>query len=73
MRFWISTLVQISSQMEMWSRNLDQGEIPLKPDPAEQALQVHNDTVIHLSNNVFQILQQGEQLAQVRGNFLSFR
>lgn len=57
--------LQISSEIETWSRNLDKNENILDAAQAEQSLQIHTETVSCLRNNIFQIMQQGEQLSQV--------
>lgn len=33
---------------------------------AEQMLQLHSDSVLHMQNCVFEVLQMGQELAQVR-------
>lgn len=52
----------------MWAQEL-QG--PQREGSPEQLLRVHNDGVAHMQNTAFQVLQQGQELAQVRiTNFL---
>lgn len=48
---------------------MDKNENLLEIAQAEQSLQSFGETVACLRNNIFQIMQQGEQLAQVRANY----
>ncbi|KOC61451.1 Triple functional domain protein [Habropoda laboriosa] len=54
--------LEASGQLEMWAQEL-QG--PLREGSPEQLLRVHNDGVAHMQNTAFQVLQQGQELAQV--------
>nr|XP_050856802.1 kalirin isoform X4 [Vespula vulgaris] len=54
--------LEASGQLEMWAQDL-QGS-PREGSP-EQLLRVHNDGVAHMQNTTFQVLQQGQELAQV--------
>jgi len=45
---------------------VDKNENLLEIAQAEQSLQSFGETVQCLRNNIFQVMQQGEQLAQVR-------
>ncbi|XP_023289652.1 LOW QUALITY PROTEIN: triple functional domain protein [Orussus abietinus] len=54
--------LEASGQLEMWAQEL-QGS-PREGSP-EQLLRVHNDGVAHMQNTAFQVLQQGQELAQV--------
>ena len=56
----------MAAQLEKWSRNVDKNENLLEIAQAEQSLQSFGETVQCLRNNIFQAMQQGEQLAQVR-------
>ncbi|XP_043287262.1 kalirin isoform X2 [Venturia canescens] len=54
--------LEASGQLEMWAQEL-QG--PQREGSPEQLLRVHNDGVAHMQNTAFQVLQQGQELAQV--------
>lgn len=54
--------LEASGQLEMWAQEL-QG--PPREGSPEQLLRVHNDGVAHMQNTAFQVLQQGQELAQV--------
>lgn len=47
----------------MWAQEL-QG--PSREGSPEQLLRAHNDDVAHMQNTAFQVLQQGQELAQVK-------
>ncbi|CAL7943982.1 unnamed protein product [Xylocopa violacea] len=54
--------LEASGQLEMWAQEL-QG--PPREGSPEQLLRVHNDGVAHMQNTAYQVLQQGQELAQV--------
>ncbi|XP_066586985.1 triple functional domain protein isoform X3 [Prorops nasuta] len=54
--------LEASGQLEMWAQEL-QG--PPREGSPEHLLRVHNDGVAHMQNTAFQVLQQGQELAQV--------
>lgn len=55
--------LEASGQLEMWAQEL-QG--PSREGSPEQLLRAHNDGVAHMQNTAFQVLQQGQELAQVK-------
>lgn len=48
----------------MWAQELQN---PPREGSPEQLLRVHNDGMVHMQNTAFQVLQQGQELAQVNG------
>ena len=54
--------LEASGQLEMWAQEL---QAPPREGSPEQLLRVHNDSVAHMQNTAFQVLQQGQELAQV--------
>lgn len=54
--------LEASGQLEMWAQELRASPREGSPD---QLLRVHNDGVAHMQNTAFQVLQQGQELAQV--------
>lgn len=59
------TYIQVSSQLELWSSDLEHSELSCDMQEAEQLLRLHNESVAHMQNTTFQVLQQGQELAQV--------
>ena len=64
--------LEASGQLEMWAQEM---QSPPREGTPEQLLRAHNDGVVHMQNTAFQVLQQGQELAQVcqlitRGVFL---
>lgn len=54
----------MSSQLEMWSEELQHSELSGDIQKAEQLLRHHNESVSHMQNTTFQVLQRGQELAQ---------
>ncbi|KAF7988703.1 hypothetical protein HCN44_001276 [Aphidius gifuensis] len=54
--------LEASGQLEMWAQEL---RAPPREGSPDQLLRVHNDGVAHMQNTAFQVLQQGQELAQV--------
>lgn len=59
---------QVSSQLEMWSEELQHSELTRDISKAEQFLRLHNESVSQMQNTVYQVLQQGQDLIQVFEN-----
>ena len=59
---------QVSSQLELWAEELQHMEMVTDGAKAEQLLQMHNDSVLHMQNCTFEVLQRGQELCQVCGN-----
>lgn len=57
--------LEVSSQLEMWSEELQHSELTRDIAKAEQYLRLHNESVSQMQNTTFQILQQGQELVQV--------
>ncbi|XP_031337213.1 kalirin-like [Photinus pyralis] len=60
--------LEVSSQLEMWSEELQHSELTRDIAKAEQYLRLHNESVSQMQNTTFQILQQGQELVQVFEN-----
>lgn len=58
----------MSSQLELWANELErnQNEIITTLPEAELRLSRHNDSVAQMQAAVYQALEQGEKLAQVK-------
>ncbi|XP_044587517.1 kalirin isoform X2 [Cotesia glomerata] len=62
LRMFERDALEASGQLEMWAQEL---RGPPREGSPEQLLRVHNDGVAHMQNTAFQVLQQGQELAQV--------
>ncbi len=56
---------QLSTQLELWAEELQHVELPSDLAKAEQFLQMHNESVTHMQNCVFEVLQKGQDLSTV--------
>ena len=56
---------QVSSQLELWAEELQHLELSTDISKAEQHLQLHNESFVHMQNCVFEVLQRGQDLCQV--------
>ena len=54
--------LETSGQLEMWAQELQTAQRDGSPD---QLLRTHNDSVVHMQNTAFQVMQQGQELLQV--------
>ncbi|XP_066250215.1 triple functional domain protein isoform X1 [Euwallacea similis] len=59
---------EVSSQLEMWSEELQHSELTRDIAKAEQFLRLHNESVSQMQNTTYQVLQQGQELIQVFEN-----
>ena len=57
--------LQLSSQLELWAEELQHVELSTDAGKAEQYLQIHNDSIVHMQNCVFEVLQRGQDLCGV--------
>lgn len=55
----------MSSQLELWAEELQHQELVTDGNRAEQMLVIHNESVLHMQNCTFEVLQRGQELAQV--------
>ena len=56
---------QVSSQLELLSEELQHMEVVNDSSKAEQLLQIHNESVRHVQNCTYELVQRGQDLAQV--------
>ena len=61
----LSQYFQVSSQLELWAEELQHQELVTDGNKAEQMLVMHNERVLHMQNCTFEVLQRGQELAQV--------
>ncbi|RZF34081.1 hypothetical protein LSTR_LSTR011651 [Laodelphax striatellus] len=65
LRLFERDALEVSSRLESWSSELEHSELSSDMNQAEQLLRLHNEHVTHMQNTTFQVLQQGQELAQV--------
>lgn len=58
-------MFQVSSRLELWAGELEHSELSNDMKEAETLLRLHSESVTHMQNTTFQVLQQGQELAQV--------
>lgn len=63
--FWF-VLWQVSAQLELWAEELQHQDLMSDGAKSEQQLQLHNDSVLHMQNCTFDVLQRGQDIIQVR-------
>ena len=62
--------LQMSSQLELWSEELQHVELSADIAKAEQHLQVHTDSVTHMQNCTCDVLQRGHDILQVNSSLI---
>nr|CAD7400280.1 unnamed protein product [Timema cristinae] len=65
LRLFERDALEVSSRLELWSEELQHTELSRDTLQAEQLLRLHNESVTHMQSTTFQVLQQGQELAQV--------
>ncbi|XP_070187687.1 triple functional domain protein-like isoform X2 [Littorina saxatilis] len=65
LRIFERDAMEVSSQLELWAEELQHMEMVNDGAKAEQLLQMHNDSVLHMQNCTFEVLQRGQELCQV--------
>uniref|UniRef100_A0AAR5PYU8 Non-specific serine/threonine protein kinase n=1 Tax=Dendroctonus ponderosae TaxID=77166 RepID=A0AAR5PYU8_DENPD len=68
LRLFERDALEVSSQLEMWSEELQHSELTMDIAKAEQFLRLHNESVSQMQNTTYQVLQQGQELVQVFEN-----
>lgn len=56
----------MSSQLELWAEELQLVELSIDIQKAEHLLEHHNDSFVQMQNCVFEVLQRGQELAEVK-------
>lgn len=57
--------LQISSQLELWSEELQNANIAKDMNEAEHALHIHNESVSNMQQTALDVIQRGQELYQV--------
>jgi hypothetical protein len=56
----------VSSQLEQWAEELQHAELSAELAKAEQLLVMHVESAQHMQAAVYEMLQRGQELVQVR-------
>lgn len=65
LRYFERDALEVSSQLEMWAEELQHAELSRDYQKAEQLLRLHNESVTHMQNTTYEVLQQGQDLLQM--------
>uniref|UniRef100_A0A8D8Y3N1 Triple functional domain protein n=2 Tax=Cacopsylla melanoneura TaxID=428564 RepID=A0A8D8Y3N1_9HEMI len=65
LRLFERDALEVSSQLELCSRELETNQLASEMSEAEHALCTHNEQFSRIQDSVFQVLQQGQELAQL--------
>ncbi|KAH3753807.1 hypothetical protein DPMN_188457, partial [Dreissena polymorpha] len=65
LRMFERDALEVSSQLELWAEELQHQELVTDGNKAEQMLVMHNESVLHMQNCTFEVLQRGQELAQL--------
>ena len=65
LRIFERDAMEVSSQLELWAEELQHFEMVNDGAKAENLLQLHNESVLHMQNCTFEVLQRGQELCQV--------
>lgn len=57
--------LKISSQLELWSEELQNAEIARDMSEAEHSLHIHNENVSNMQQTALDVIQRGQELYQV--------
>ncbi|XP_054274180.1 triple functional domain protein-like isoform X3 [Macrosteles quadrilineatus] len=65
LRLFERDALEVSSRLELWASELEHCDLTNDMQKAETMLRLHNESITHMQNTTFQVLQQGQELAQV--------
>ncbi|XP_024083955.1 triple functional domain protein isoform X2 [Cimex lectularius] len=65
LRLFERDALEVSSQLEIWSNELENTVLPDSIEEAERALRAHTESVSHMQSGTYQVLQAGQELANV--------
>ncbi|KAK3594846.1 hypothetical protein CHS0354_005769 [Potamilus streckersoni] len=68
LRLFERDAMEVSSQLELWAEELQHQELVTDGNKAEQMLVMHNESVLHMQNCTYEVLQRGQELAQLFEN-----
>ncbi|KAK3082880.1 hypothetical protein FSP39_007833 [Pinctada imbricata] len=65
LRLFERDALEVSSQLELWAEELQHQELVSDGSKADQQLQIHNESVLHMQNCTYEVLQRGQELIQI--------
>ncbi|EDV95637.1 GH15671 [Drosophila grimshawi] len=68
LRYFERDAMELSSQLEIWSEELQHADLSRDYQKAEQLIRMHNESVTDIQNATYEILQQGQDLLQLFEN-----
>ncbi|XP_033241427.1 triple functional domain protein isoform X1 [Drosophila pseudoobscura] len=68
LRYFERDAMELSSQLEVWSEELQHADLSRDYQKAEQLIRMHNESVTDIQNSTYEILQQGQDLLQMFEN-----
>ncbi|XP_060654045.1 triple functional domain protein isoform X1 [Drosophila nasuta] len=68
LRYFERDAMDLSSQLEIWSEELQHADLSRDYQKAEQLIRMHNESVTDIQNTTYEVLQQGQDLLQLFEN-----
>ena len=68
LRIFERDALELSSQLQLWSEDLQNMDLSHDVTKLEHYLQFHSDNMSQIQNTTFQVLQQGQELLQLLDN-----
>ncbi|KAH8395569.1 hypothetical protein KR222_000041 [Zaprionus bogoriensis] len=68
LRYFERHALELSSQLEIWSDEMQHADLSRDYQKAEQLLRMHNETVTEIQNTMYEAVQQGQDLLQLFEN-----
>ncbi|XP_076313108.1 LOW QUALITY PROTEIN: triple functional domain protein-like [Tachypleus tridentatus] len=65
LRLFERDALEVSSQLELWAEELQHGELSHDMEEAEQLVHIHTESVTHMQQATYEVLQRGQELCQV--------
>ncbi|XP_037933419.1 triple functional domain protein isoform X2 [Teleopsis dalmanni] len=65
LRYFERDAMELSSQLEIWSEELQHADLSRDYQKAEQLIRMHNESVTDIQNATYEVLQQGQDLLQM--------
>uniref|UniRef100_A0A1B0B9B4 Uncharacterized protein n=1 Tax=Glossina palpalis gambiensis TaxID=67801 RepID=A0A1B0B9B4_9MUSC len=65
LRYFERDAMELSSQLEIWSEELQHADLSRDYQKAEQLIRMHNESVSDIQNATYEVLEQGQELLQI--------
>ncbi|XP_058975497.1 kalirin isoform X2 [Musca domestica] len=65
LRYFERDAMELSSQLEIWSEELQHADLSRDYQKAEQLIRMHNESVSDIQNATYEVLEQGQELLQM--------